>query len=168
MPITENGQWYSAVTPYKQEGFAKMLAKISNIAYCGTKKVNKNQNWSIPTQFLYVDCNSGCGVNKEAGKGSPVVAMEILSSGIQLNPDSDINYFDNLLFIFCDKSPDSLHQLFTYSKMHFAHLPIHFFEGDNNSEKFYLFVEQKRKQNLRGSMVYFKENLTVRPKKITD
>ena len=154
MPITDNGQGYSAVTPYKQEGFAKMLAKISNIAYFGTKLVNKKRNWNIPTQFLYVDCNSGCGFSKETGKGSPVVAMEILSSGIQLTTDTDINYFDNLLFIFCDKSSDSLHQLFTYSQMHFAHLPIHFFEGDNNSEKFYLFVEQKRKQYLRGNKNY--------------
>lgn len=137
MPKTINGQGYSSVTPYKQEGFAKITATIRNIAYCANTKKG------LPTQFLFIDCNSGCGNNSVHGKGSPLIAVDLFQKGVKIGKERTSKPFDNSVFIFCDKSNDALQQL----RNELINVPkCYFFLGDNNSIEFFNYCKKIVKQ----------------------
>jgi len=133
MPKTKDGQGYSEATPYKQEGFAKVLAKISNIAFYAQKK-------QCQKEFIYIDCNAGCGVDDSAGKGSPVIAMDVLG-GQSLVGKTQRGNFDNLIFIFCDCNDENIKKLKALCIEKYKHLKTYCFCGNNNSIEFFDFVE---------------------------
>lgn len=146
MPKTDNGQGYSDATPYKQEGFGKVLAKISNIAFYAQKKHGYKE-------FVYIDCNSGCGFNGD-DKGSPLIAMDILS-----NPNEQRRSFDNVVYIFCDKEKKNIKELQYYCRLEYPshkypHIETYYYDCDNDAMCFYEMVKDCVEKSLSSSQPY--------------